>query len=225
VFEAEHFISTMPVRSLVRAMSPAAPAGVREAAEGLKYRDFVVVALMLNRDNLFPDNWIYIHTPGVQVGRIQNFNNWSAAMVPVAGMTCLGMEYFCFKGDGLWESRDEDLVAQASSELEQLGLARRADVVDGRVIRMPKAYPIYDASYRGHLTTVRGFIDPIRNLHTVGRNGMHKYNNQDHSMLTAMMAVWNMHGASHDVWEVNTDFDYHEEQKVGAAQHLASKTA
>jgi protoporphyrinogen oxidase len=221
VFEAEHVISTMPVRSLVRALSPAAPVAAREAAEGLRYRDFVAVALMLNRDKLFPDNWIYIHTPGVKVGRIQNFNNWSAAMVPVPGMTCLGMEYFCFKGDGLWESRDEDLVAQAASELEQLGLARRADVVDGTVIRMPKAYPIYDAAYRGHLTTVREFIDPIGNLHTVGRNGMHKYNNQDHSMLTAMMAVWNMHGASHDVWEVNTDFDYHEEQKVGTAQQVA----
>jgi protoporphyrinogen oxidase len=221
VFEAEHFISTMPVRSLVRAMSPEPPVAVREAAEGLRYRDFVVVALMLKRDKLFPDNWIYIHTLGVKVGRIQNFNNWSAAMVPVPGMTCLGMEYFCFKGDGLWESRDEDLVAQAASELEQLGLARREDVVDGSVIRMPKAYPIYDAAYRGHLATVREFIDPIRNLHTVGRNGMHKYNNQDHSMLTAMMAVWNMHGASHDIWEVNTDFDYHEEQKVGAAQPLA----
>ena len=224
VFEAEHVISTMPVRSLVRAMSPAAPAAVRDAAEGLRYRDFVAVALMLNGDNLFPDNWIYIHTPGVKVGRIQNFNNWSAAMVPVPGMTCLGMEYFCFKGDGLWESRDEDLIAQASSELEQLGLARRADVVDGCVIRMPKAYPIYDADYRRHLTTVRELIDPIRNLHTVGRNGMHKYNNQDHSMLTAMMTVWNMHGASHDVWEVNTDFDYHEEQKVGTVQPLAAKT-
>ena len=223
VFEAEHFISTLPLRSLVRAISPQPPAAVREAAEGLRYRDFVVVALMLKRDKLFPDNWIYIHTPGVKVGRIQNFNNWSAAMVPVPGMTCLGMEYFCFKGDGLWESRDEDLVAQASSELEQLGLARSADVVDGRVIRMPKAYPIYDAAYRGHLTTLREYLDPISNLHTVGRNGMHKYNNQDHSMLTAMMAVWNMHGASHDVWEVNTDFDYHEEQKVETPQPLAAK--
>ena len=222
VFEAEHVISTMPVRSLVRAMSPAAPAAVRDAAEGLRYRDFVVVALMLKRERLFPDNWIYIHTPGVKVGRIQNFNNWSAAMVPVPGMTCLGMEYFCFKGDGLWESRDEDLIAQASSELEQLGLARRADVVDGSVIRMPKAYPIYDAAYRGHLATIREFIDPIRNLHSVGRNGMHKYNNQDHSMLTAMMAVWNMQGAAHDLWEVNTDLDYHEEQKVEATEQLAA---
>jgi protoporphyrinogen oxidase len=124
------------------------------------------------------------------------------------------MEYFCFKGDGLWTSSDADLVAQASRELETLGLARAGDVVDGAVIRMPKAYPIYDAAYRGHLDTIRTFIDPIANLHTVGRNGMHKYNNQDHSMLSAMLAVENMRGASHDLWAINTDFDYHEEQRV-----------
>jgi protoporphyrinogen oxidase len=213
-FDADHVISTTALRSLVRAFSPAAPPPVRDAAEGLKYRDFLVVALMLAGDKLFPDNWIYIHTPGVKVGRIQNFNNWSAAMVPTPNTTCLGMEYFCFKGDGLWESRDDALIQQAASELEQLGLARAADVFDGAVIRMPKAYPIYDSTYRAHLDTVRSYIDPVPNLHTVGRNGMHKYNNQDHSMLTAMMAIWNMRGAKHDLWEVNTDFEYHEEQKI-----------
>ena len=223
--EADHVISTMPIRSLIRAFDPAPPAWVHEAAEGLRYRDFVVVALILNRDKLFPDNWIYIHTPGVKVGRIQNFNNWSAAMVPEPGRTCLGMEYFCFKGDGLWESSDADLIAQAGRELEALGLARQAEVIDGCVIRMPKAYPIYDSQYRGHLNTVREFIDPISNLHTVGRNGMHKYNNQDHSMLAAMMAVANMQGASHDIWEVNTDFDYHEEQQLSKQQELLSATA
>jgi protoporphyrinogen oxidase len=214
VFEADHVIATMPVRSLVRALTPAAPEPVRQAAEGLRYRDFLTVALILNKDNLFPDNWIYIHTPGVKVGRIQNFNNWSKAMVPMPGATCLGLEYFCFKGDGLWESSDADLIAQAGRELEELGLARQADVVDGCVIRMPKAYPIYDSAYRAHLDTVRAFIDPIPNLHTVGRNGMHKYNNQDHSMLAAMMAVSNMQGGAHNIWDVNTDFDYHEEQKL-----------
>jgi protoporphyrinogen oxidase len=213
-FTGQHFISTTALRSLVSAFTPVAPDAVRTAAAGLKYRDFVVVALILDKDKLFPDNWIYIHTPGVQVGRIQNFNNWSAAMVPEPGRTCLGMEYFCFKGDGLWNKPDDALVEQASRELERLGLARARDVVDGAVIRMPKAYPIYDSSYRQHLETVRSFIDPIPNLHTVGRNGMHKYNNQDHSMLTAMMSVWNMQGAAHDVWSVNTDFDYHEEQKL-----------
>jgi len=212
--EADHVIATMPVRSLVRALAPPVPPAVRQAAEGLAYRDFLVVALILDKQDLFPDNWIYIHTPGVKVGRIQNFNNWSAAMVPEPGRTCLGMEYFCFEGDGLWESTDAELIRQASSELEQLGLAMASNVTDGAVIRMPKAYPIYDSKYRDCLDTVRGHIDPIANLHTVGRNGMHKYNNQDHSMLTAMMAVWNMQGASHDIWAVNTDFEYHEEQKA-----------
>jgi protoporphyrinogen oxidase len=204
----------MPVRSLVRALDPAVPAPIRTAAEGLRYRDFLVVALMLDREDLFPDNWIYIHTPGVKVGRIQNFNNWSRAMVPEAGRTCLGMEYFCFAGDSLWNSSDADLIALASRELAELGLAGGARIVDGTVVRMPKAYPIYDAEYRGHLERIREFIDPIANLHTVGRNGMHKYNNQDHSMLTAMMAVWNMQGAAHDIWSVNTDFEYHEEQRL-----------
>ncbi len=214
LFPARHVISTMPVRDLVHSFAPAVPAPVQAAARGLGYRDFLVVALMLEGDNLFPDNWIYIHTPGVQVGRIQNFNNWSRAMIPEPGMTCLGMEYFCFEGDGLWTSSDADLVALATRELDALGIAAASRVRDGTVIRMPKAYPIYDAAYRGHLETIRGFIDPIPNLHTVGRNGMHKYNNQDHSMLTAMMAVWNMFGATHDLWEVNTDFEYHEEQRL-----------
>ncbi len=221
-FEAEHVISTTAVRSLVRALAPRPPLEVCEAAEGLRYRDFLVVALILNRDKLFPDNWIYIHTPGVKVGRIQNFNNWSPAMVPTPGMTCLGMEYFCFEGDGLWSARDEDLIAQAGRELEQLGLAQQSSIVDGTVIRMPKAYPIYDASYRAHLMKVREFVDAIPNLHTVGRNGMHKYNNQDHSMLAAMMTVSNMQGGSYDVWDINTDMDYHEEQKLEATSMRAA---
>ena len=203
----DHFISTTAIRSLVRSFEPAAPQPIREAAEGLKYRDFLVVALILNQAQLFPDNWIYIHTTGVKVGRIQNFNNWSAAMVPEPGRTCLGMEYFCFKGDGLWTSDDKTLIEQASRELEQLGLARASDVVDGSVIRMPKAYPIYDSTYREHLDALRTYIDPfqicIPSVATACTNA-----NQDHSMLTAMMTVWNMQGASHDVWSVNTDFEY-----------------
>ncbi len=212
--EGEHFISTMPIRNLLHALDPDTPEEVGEAADGLRYRDFLTVALILDRDNLFPDNWIYIHTPGVKVGRIQNFNNWSRAMVPDPGRTCLGLEYFCFEGDGLWTSRDEDLIALGSRELEELGLAVGARVLDGTVVRMAKAYPVYDSTYRDHLEVAREFLDPIRNLHLVGRNGMHKYNNQDHSMLTSMMAVWNMEGAAHDVWAVNTDFEYHEEQRV-----------
>jgi protoporphyrinogen oxidase len=213
-FPVDHVISTTDLRSLVRALHPSPPEAVRAAAEGLRYRDFLVVALILEKEDLFPDNWIYVHTPGVRVGRIQNFNNWSRAMVPEPGRTCLGMEYFCFAGDGLWESPDAELIALAARELEELGLAPAALVRDGAVIRMPKAYPIYDADYAGHLDRIRDWIDPVANLHTVGRNGMHKYNNQDHSMLTAMMAVWNMIGAAHDVWAVNTDFEYHEEQRL-----------
>ncbi|MDH4131701.1 MAG: NAD(P)/FAD-dependent oxidoreductase [Gemmatimonadota bacterium] len=216
--ECEHVINTSAVRSLVRALEPAPAPAVRQAAEGLRYRDFLVVALMLEAENLFPDNWIYIHTPGVKVGRIQNFNNWSKAMVPEPGHTCLGLEYFCFKGDGLWEAKDEELVALATREFLSLDLTPKdIKVVDGAVIRMPKAYPIYDGAYRGHLDTVRECIDQIPNLHTVGRNGMHKYNNADHSMLTAMFAIQNMQGAHHDLWAVNTDYEYHEEQKLEAS--------
>ncbi|MGI9188803.1 MAG: NAD(P)/FAD-dependent oxidoreductase [Longimicrobiaceae bacterium] len=212
--EGEHFISTMPIRDLVRALEPAPPEEIRAGGEGLQYRDFLTVALIIDGEDLFPDNWIYIHTPWVKVGRIQNFNNWSRAMVPEPGRTCLGLEYFCFEGDGLWSSADEELLALARKEIGELGLADPAKVVDGCVVRMRKAYPTYDSSYREHLETVRAFLDPIPNLHLVGRNGMHKYNNQDHSMLTAMMAIANMRGAAHDVWAVNTDFEYHEEIRL-----------
>ncbi len=223
--EVDHVISTTDVRALVRALGDAPDEAARQAAEGLRYRDFLVVSLILDRESLFPDNWIYVHTPGVKVGRIQNFNNWSAALVPDAGRTCLGMEYFCFEGDGLWASADSDLLALAAKELESLGLAKASDVVDGTVVRMPKAYPIYDAEYRQHLDRVRAFIDRVPNLHTVGRNGMHKYNNQDHSMYTAMLALENMFGeGDHDVWAVNTDFEYHEEQRV-APEAEAAKAA
>ena len=211
--EAEHFISTMSLRSLIGALSSATPVAA-DAATRLTYRDFILVALVLDRDKLFPDNWIYVHTPGVRVGRIQNFNNWSAAMVPHAGQTCIGMEYFCFEGDSLWNASDADLVLMATSELKSLQLDSGARVIDGTVVRMPKAYPIYDATYRENLDAIRDSIDPITNLHTIGRNGMHKYNNQDHSMYTAMLAVENMLGASHDIWEVNTDLEYHEEQRI-----------
>jgi protoporphyrinogen oxidase len=224
-FAAHHVISSAPLRALVHTLEPSAPEDVRSAASGLKYRDFITVALIVGRDKLFQDNWIYIHSPGVKVGRIQNFNNWSQALVPVPQKTCLGLEYFCFQGDGLWESGDDELIDLAKKELEYLGLASASDVEDGAVVRMPKAYPIYDSAYHGHLDTIRRFIDPISNLHTVGRNGMHKYNNQDHSMLTAMMTLWNMQGAAYDVWSVNTDFDYHEEQKMADTPRLAVASA
>ena len=218
--QADHVISSMPIRTLVRALDPVPPAGIREAAEGLRYRDFLVVALILDERQVFPDNWIYIHEPGVKVGRIQNFKNWSPDLVPDPSKTCLGMEYFCFEGDGLWTSDDRVLLELARAELGKLGLADPDHVVDGTVVRMPKAYPIYDKDYREHLDRVREVLDSVSNLHPVGRNGMHKYNNQDHSMLTAMMTVWNMEGAEYDIWEVNTDFEYLEEQRLDQGRSL-----
>ncbi len=211
---ADHFISTMPVGELVHACRPEAPRAVRRAGDGLSYRDLLVVALIVRQRHLFPDNWIYIHTPGVRVGRIQNVNNWSRAMVPDPETSCVELEYFCFEGDELWTQSDEELIALARHELAQLGLANPSLVVDGTVVRTPKAYPVYDSTYRSHLGVVRRWLDGIPNLHTIGRNGMHKYNNQDHSMLTAMLALDNMRGAAHDLWEVNTDYEYHEHQRV-----------
>jgi protoporphyrinogen oxidase len=213
-FEAEHVVSTLSLQSLVRAFGDQAPKSVRAAAERLSYRDFILVALVVDRSDLFPDNWIYVHTPGVAVGRIQNFNNWSAAMVPVPDTTVLGMEYFCFKGDALWNQTDAELIALATRELKTLGLANGARVQDGTVVRVPEAYPIYNSTYRDSVQTIRRFVDPLQNFHTVGRNGMHKYNNQDHSMLAAMLVVENLHGASHDVWSVNCDVEYQEEVRL-----------
>lgn len=212
--QAEHFISTMPLATLARSLGEETPESVTLAADGLTYRDFILVALILDKDHLFPDNWIYVHTRGVTVGRIQNFNNWSADMVPVEGVTCLGMEYFAFEGDGLWTMEDNALIELATAELGKLNLAPGAKVIDGTVVRMPKAYPIYDEAYSDHVDTIRAHLDSIQNLQTVGRNGMHKYNNQDHSMYTAMLAVENMSGRDHDIWSVNTDLEYHEEQRI-----------
>jgi protoporphyrinogen oxidase len=167
--------------------------------------------LIVNRREVFPDNWIYIHDPEVKMGRIQNFKNWSPAMVADPAKTCLGLEYFCFEGDGLWSSSDEELVALGKRELERLGLVKSSEVEDGTVLRVRKAYPVYDSTYRESLAVIRRFLACLDNLQLVGRNGMHKYNNQDHSMLTAMLAVKNILGAAYDLWEVNTDQEYLEE--------------
>ncbi len=225
-FEAEHFISTLSLRSVIRAFGDRAPAPVRAAAERLSYRDFVLVALVVDHPSLFPDNWIYVHSPDAVVGRIQNFKNWSAEMVPDPSTSVLGMEYFCCRGDHIWNQGDADLIAFASRELESLGLAAGARVLDGTVLRVPEAYPTYDSTYRDSVSLIREFLDPMENFHTVGRNGMHKYNNQDHSMFTAMLTVENLDGAAHDVWSVNTDFDYHEEVRVnGRAQVTVGASA
>jgi protoporphyrinogen oxidase len=222
--EAEHFISTLSLRALVRAFGERAPVPVRAAAEQLSYRDFIIVALVVDRPKLFPDNWIYVHTPGVSVGRVQNFNNWSAALVPDPNTTLLGMEYFCSKGDAVWSRSDAELISLATEELETLGLAHGARVVDGTVLRVLEAYPVYDSTYRASVDTVREFLDSLENFHTVGRNGMHKYNNQDHSMFTAMLTVDNLRGAAHDVWAVNSDFEYHEESRLNGSPTAAAGT-
>ncbi|HET7129209.1 MAG TPA: NAD(P)/FAD-dependent oxidoreductase [Gaiellaceae bacterium] len=207
----EAVISSLPLREIVRMASPAAPQHVVDAANGLRYRDFLTVALVVDGDDLFPDNWIYIHEPGVRVGRIQNFRSWSPWMVPDPTKACVGMEYFCFAGDDLWSMADDDLVALAADELERLRLAPRSKVERGYAIRVPKAYPIYDADYAERVQVIRAWLDRIDNLQQVGRNGLHRYNNSDHSMLTAMRAVDNLlSGADHDIWAVNAESVYHE---------------
>lgn len=205
------FIATMPLTELVHAFDPPAPREVIHAATHLHYRAFILVALIVNRAHLFPDNWIYIHSPDVRVGRIQNFKNWSAAMVPDTRKTSLGMEYFCDEGDALWNLDDTELIALASHELQVLGLARASEVEDGMVIRQPKAYPVYDTGYRERLQVIRDFLATFENLQTIGRNGMHRYNNQDHSMLTGLFAARNVLGGSYDVWSVNTERSYYED--------------
>ena len=209
--DADHVISSMPLPELVRALDPPAPDYVRTAAAQLTHRDFLTVALVVPADAGFPDNWIYIHTPGVKVGRIQNFGSWSPFMVK-DGRTCLGLEYFVNEGDELWQMADEDLVRMATQELEQLGLVPASAVERGYAVRIPKAYPVYDADYRDNVETIRAWLDKaVPNVHPVGRNGMHKYNNQDHSMYTAMLTVENILGAEHDTWAVNVEEEYHEE--------------
>ncbi|MCK9898661.1 NAD(P)/FAD-dependent oxidoreductase [Parafrankia elaeagni] len=210
-YTGDHFISSMSFSSLVRVMDPPVPPRVLAAANALKYRDFLTVALVVPESAGFPDNWIYIHAPDVKVGRIQNFASWSPFLVK-DGKTCLGLEYFVFEGDEMWNSSDEDLIALGTRELAKLGLVGSAKVEAGYVVRMPKAYPYYDMDYKKNVDIIRGWLeDNTPNVHPVGRNGMHRYNNQDHSMLTAMLTVENIiDGKSHDVWEVNVEEDYHE---------------
>ena len=210
----DHFISSLPLTQLIRTLSPPPPAEVLEAAKCLKYRDFIVVALIVDRPHLFPDNWIYVHAREARVGRIQNYKNWSPDMVPDPAKTCLGMEYFCTRGDDLWQMEDAALLKLAGWEIEQLGLAHEADVEDGCVIRQPAAYPVYDGEYRRHLDVIRDYLVGFENLQTIGRNGMHRYNNQDHSMLCGLYAARNLMGASHDIWDVNTERSYYEEQQI-----------
>ena len=215
--EAAHVISSAPMRELVHGIKPAVSEEAKRAADSLKYRDFLTVMLILKNRDAFDDNWIYIHDPSVKVGRIQNFRSWSPEMVPDADKACYGLEYFCFEQDGLWDSKDEELIELAKRELIQIGLAKEGDMLDGCVVRQKKAYPVYDDDYATHVNTIRQELDArYPNLHLVGRNGMHKYNNQDHAMMTAMLCVENILADSklYDLWEVNQDAEYHE---AGAA--------
>ena len=212
---ASHVISTMPMAQLVDVFTPALPAPVLKAGHDLHYRDFLTVALVIPEELAFPDNWIYIHAQEVKVGRIQNFGSWSPYMVK-EGRTCLGLEFFVFEGDELWTAKDEDLIEQGKRELEYLGLAKAADVEIGYVFRMPKAYPYYDSYYQANVKVIADHLDEkVPNVHLIGRNGMHKYNNQDHSMFTAMLTVDNIYGGSHDVWTVNVEEEYHEASSKG----------
>ena len=217
--EADHVISTMPMRELAACLAPPLPLAVREAGAKLRYRDFLTVALVVRPTERFADNWIYIHEPGVKVGRVQNFASWSPEMVPDPALACYGLEYFCFEGDGLWTTPDAELVKLATRELESLGLVAAGDVLDGHVVRQPKAYPVYDDDYARHVETIRRELDArYPGLHLVGRNGMHKYNNQDHAMMTAMLTAKNILAGEqvYDVWNVNQDAEYHEAGDRGA---------
>ncbi len=211
-YQPSHVISSLPLRAAVSMADPPPPTRVQEAARGLRYRDFLTVALILDGEDIFPDNWIYIHEPGVQVGRIQNYRSWSPWMVPDPDKACVGLEYFCFEGDSLWTESDEALVDLATRELAALRLADPSKVERGHVVRVPHAYPMYDSDYAQRVATIREWLDPIENLQQVGRNGLHRYNNSDHSMLTAIRAVENYtQDAGHDIWAVNVDSAYHEE--------------
>jgi len=224
---AEHLVSSMPVRELVAQVEPQLPQSALEAARALRYRDFLTVGLIVKDRGHFSDNWIYIHDPSVQVGRVQNYKSWSPEMVPDADSCSYGLEYFCFEGDGLWNTSDVGLIELAKREIQKVNLAASADVVDGCVVRQPKAYPVYDDAYQQHVNTIRRALDEnCPTLHLVGRNGMHKYNNQDHAMMTAMLTAKNILAGErrYDVWAVNQDAEYHEAGAGGAESISVLKT-
>jgi protoporphyrinogen oxidase len=211
--KVKHVLSSMPIRALIPAIKNIIPEDVLRAAAALKYRDFLTVALMINNQGSFDDNWIYIHEPNVKVGRIQNFRSWSPELIPDDNKNCYGLEYFCFEGDGLWTSKDSDLIELAKKEMCQIGLVKADEIIDGCVVRQPKAYPVYDEGYKQNVAIIRDYLkQQYPSLHLVGRNGMHKYNNQDHAMMTAKLTVENIIRGTdeYDVWHVNEDAEYHE---------------
>jgi protoporphyrinogen oxidase len=221
---ANDFISTLPIKELINIIKPTPPNLVIEAANQLKYRDFLTVVLILNEESVFPDNWIYIHEPNVRLGRIQNFKNWSLEMVPQSSQTSLGLEYFCNEGDDLWEKKDEELISFGLKEVVQIGITKTDSFLDGTVVRMPKAYPVYDENYKKNVLVIRNWLTSnVHNLQLVGRNGMHMYNNQDHSMLSAYYAARNLLGETWDPWLVNADAEYHEDENDLQAGRLVPR--
>ncbi len=219
-YPCDHVISSMPISQLLRAMDPPAAEPALAAANDLRYRDFLTVALVVPEEASFPDNWIYVHSREVQVGRIQNFGSWSPYMVK-EGRTCLGLEFFVFEGDETWTKPDEELIEQGKRELQILGLVDPDKVEAGYVVRMPKAYPFYDEHYKANVARIVEWLEECAsNVHPVGRNGMHRYNNQDHSMYTAMLTAENIAtGSKHDVWSVNVEEEYHEESSGGGDEN------
>jgi protoporphyrinogen oxidase len=217
IFEikGDNFISSMPVTELIGKMNPKIANQTGEAARKLSYRALILVGLIINKKNLFPDNWIYIHSPEFKVGRIQNFKNWSPEMAANQDKTNIGMEYFCSEGDDTWSKSDEEFINLAKNEFYELGLSLPGTIEDAVVFRQPNAYPVYDNGYKQQLLIIKEFLNQMENLQTVGRNGLHRYNNQDHSMLTSMLAVKNLFGGNHNLWDVNTDRSYYEEVTVG----------
>jgi protoporphyrinogen oxidase len=225
-YTAENVVSSMPIRELIAAIEPKLPEAAQTAAQALRYRDFLTVGLILKERDKFSDNWIYIHDPSVKVGRVQNYKSWSPYMVPDPAFCCYGLEYFCFEGDGVWTSSDADLLKLATREVEAVGLGTAADVTDGVVIRQRKAYPVYDDAYQKHVDAVRVAIEAqCPGLHLVGRNGMHKYNNQDHAMMTAMLTAQNILAGDKrfDVWAVNQDAEYHESGSAGGLRAVPQR--
>ena len=218
----DYVLSTAPMRELVANVLPAFPATVAANAAALGYRDFLTVVLICKDEDAFSDNWIYIHDPKVKVGRVQNFKSWSPYMVPDPSMACYGLEYFCFEGDGLWTSSNDDLIALGKQEIEKIGLTNASAVVDGYVVRQPKAYPVYDQFYKTRVDSVRDALANYPGLYLIGRNGMHKYNNQDHSMMTAMLAAKNIIAGKelYNLWDVNEDAEYHEGGDRGASGRM-----
>ncbi|MEY4053464.1 MAG: hypothetical protein RJA92_597 [Bacteroidota bacterium] len=218
----DYVLSTAPMRELVANVLPAFPATVAANAAALGYRDFLTVVLICKDEDAFSDNWIYIHDPKVKVGRVQNFKSWSPYMVPDPSMACYGLEYFCFEGDGLWTSSNDDLIALGKKEIEKIGLTKASAVVDGYVVRQPKAYPVYDQFYKARVDSVREALANYPGLYLIGRNGMHKYNNQDHSMMTAMLAAKNIIAGKelYNLWDVNEDAEYHEGGDRGASGRM-----